>query len=255
MRILIVDDEPLARTALADILEARADIDGFACASDAVEAEERLTRESYDVMQLDISMPERTGLELLDRLRRSARPLPSVIFVTAHAQHALAAFEKHAIDYVLKPFTRALAARNKQHNTGEFTRAAPPADQCCRFERPLEPVIRASPSTSTECLLAKAKSSWKAYASESRVLPLASRSMGRRCSKNVVRFGDSIAAIRAGLQGSDGESVAQRMRRGPSASRSRWQGESLHSRAECRLYIFWQERFSSQPVLLGLDLW
>lgn len=106
MRVLIVDDEPLARTALADILEARADIDGFDCANDAVDAEERLSRENYDVMLLDISMPERNGLELLDRLQRSQRALPAVVFVTAHAQHALAAFERHAIDYVLKPFSR-----------------------------------------------------------------------------------------------------------------------------------------------------
>lgn len=105
MRVLIVDDEPLARTALAQILAARPDIEHFDSAGDAIEAQERLSKNSYDVMLLDISMPELSGLDLLGRLQQNGRPLPSVVLVTAHAQHALAAFEKHAVDYVLKPFS------------------------------------------------------------------------------------------------------------------------------------------------------
>ena len=105
MRVLIVDDEPLARTALAPILAARSDVERFDSASDAIEAQERLSKHSYDVMLLDISMPELSGLELLGRLQQYGRPLPSVVLVTAHAQHAVAAFEKHAVDYVLKPFS------------------------------------------------------------------------------------------------------------------------------------------------------
>ena len=105
MRVLIVDDEPLARTALAQILAARPDVERFDSASDAIEAQERLSKHSYDVMLLDISMPELSGLELLGRLQQYGRPFPSVVLVTAHAQHAVAAFEKHAVDYVLKPFS------------------------------------------------------------------------------------------------------------------------------------------------------
>jgi len=105
MRVLIVDDEPLARSALAKILAARPDVERFDSASDAIEAQERLSKDSYDVMLLDISMPELSGLELLDRLQQSEHPLPSVVLVTAYAQHAVAAFEKHAVDYVLKPFS------------------------------------------------------------------------------------------------------------------------------------------------------
>ncbi len=105
MRVLIVDDEPLARTALAQILAARPDVERFDSARDAIEAQERLSKHSYDVMLLDISMPELSGLELLGRLQQYGRPLPSVVLVTAHAQHAVAAFEKHAVDYVLKPFS------------------------------------------------------------------------------------------------------------------------------------------------------
>jgi two-component system LytT family response regulator len=105
MRVLIVDDEPLARTALAQILAARPDVERFDSARDAIEAQERLSKESYDVMLLDISMPELSGLDLLGRLQSHGRPLPSVVLVTAHAQHAVEAFEKHAVDYVLKPFS------------------------------------------------------------------------------------------------------------------------------------------------------
>jgi two-component system, LytTR family, response regulator len=105
VRVLIVDDEPLARTALAQILAARPDVERFDSASDAIEAQESLSKHSYDVMLLDISMPELSGLELLGRLQQYGRPLPSVVLVTAHAEHAVAAFEKHAVDYVLKPFS------------------------------------------------------------------------------------------------------------------------------------------------------
>ena len=105
MRVLIVDDEPLARTALAQILAARSDVERFDAAADAFEAQEHLSKANYDVMLLDISMPELSGLDLLGGLQRQGRPLPSVVMVTAYAQHAVAAFEKHAVDYILKPFS------------------------------------------------------------------------------------------------------------------------------------------------------
>lgn len=105
MRVLIVDDEPLARAALATILTANPDVERFDSANDAIEAQEYLSRESYDVMLLDISMPELSGLDLVSRLRQHERPLPSVVFVTAYAKYAVAAFERHAVDYVLKPFS------------------------------------------------------------------------------------------------------------------------------------------------------
>ena len=106
MRVLIIDDEPLARTALANILAVRRDIEHFECANDAIEALEKLGEGSYDVLLLDINMPELSGIELLDHLKQRGQPLPSIIFVTAHDEHAITAFERHAIDYVLKPFSK-----------------------------------------------------------------------------------------------------------------------------------------------------
>lgn len=105
MRVLIVDDEPLSRSALANALAARSDIETLDSADDAVEALEMLGKKSYDVLLLDIHMPELSGIELADCLNKQKRPIPSIVFVTAHHQHALAAFEKHAVDYVLKPFS------------------------------------------------------------------------------------------------------------------------------------------------------
>jgi two-component system, LytTR family, response regulator len=107
MRVLIVDDEPLAQAALTTILSERDDVERFDCASDALEAIEKLEEISYDVLLVDINMPEMSGIEFLDRLRAVHNTLPSVVFVTAHDEHAIAAFEKQAVDYVLKPFDAA----------------------------------------------------------------------------------------------------------------------------------------------------
>lgn len=105
MRVLIVDDEPLARSALANALAARNDIEGFDSAIDAIDALEKLQKKTYDVILLDIHMPELSGIELVDCLKKRNQPVPAVIFVTAHHEHAIAAFEKHAVDYILKPFS------------------------------------------------------------------------------------------------------------------------------------------------------
>src|ERR1700736_2758313 len=105
MRVLIVDDERLAQTALANILSARSDVEHFYSADDAIEALEKLATDSYDVLLLDINMLHLSGTELLDQLRERNRPLPSIVFVTAHVEDAVAAFERHTVDYVLKPFS------------------------------------------------------------------------------------------------------------------------------------------------------
>ena len=105
MRVLIVDDEPLARSALQQALCGRNDIEALDSAADAIQALDMMQTEEYDVVLLDIRMPELSGIELADRLNKRNRPTPSIIFVTAHDQHAVAAFESHAVDYVLKPFS------------------------------------------------------------------------------------------------------------------------------------------------------
>jgi len=104
MRVLIVDDEPLAQTALANILSARRDVEHYDSANDAIEALEKLATDSYDVLLLDIDL-DLSGSKLVDQLRERNLPLPSIVFATTHVEHAVAAFEKHTVDYVLKPFS------------------------------------------------------------------------------------------------------------------------------------------------------
>jgi two-component system LytT family response regulator len=103
MHVLIVDDEPHAQIALTNILAHRREVEAVDTANDAVEALDKLTHRSFDVLLLD--MPEVSGIKLLDQLTELGRYLPSVVFVTPYQQHALAASNKHAVEYVLKPFS------------------------------------------------------------------------------------------------------------------------------------------------------
>jgi len=105
MRVLMVDDEPLAQTSLASVLGARDDIESFDVANDGIEALEKLRHEAYDVLLLDINRPSISGMGLLDQLREDQGSIPSVIVVTAQQEQAVAAFQRHAVDYVLKLFS------------------------------------------------------------------------------------------------------------------------------------------------------
>ena len=96
MRVLIVDDEtPPSRRALENALRGRNDIQALDCANDAIDASGIGYRRSPTTFfLLDIQMPELSGIELADRLNKRRQPIPSIVFVTAHHQHAVAAFEK-----------------------------------------------------------------------------------------------------------------------------------------------------------------
>lgn len=140
MRVLIVDDEPLAQVALANILADRPDVERFDSACDAINALAKLSKDSYDVLLLDINMPEISGIELLDQIKPHDATLPSIIFVTAYEEHAIAAFGKHAVDYVLKPFSKermndALDVACRR-NAGE--RAAKLVEQVSQLQRHLQ---------------------------------------------------------------------------------------------------------------------
>ncbi len=101
LRILIVDDEPLARDSIRSLLadDAEVRVVGEGTGSDA---EALIARGRPDIMFLDIQMPEVDGFGVLDRV--GADTVPVVIFVTAYDQYAVRAFEVHALDYLLKPF-------------------------------------------------------------------------------------------------------------------------------------------------------
>lgn len=104
LRTLIVDDEPPARERLRLLLADEQDIEVVGECGSGDEALDAIERESPDLVFLDIQMPIMDGFEVLDSLDRDR--LPGIIFATAYERYALQAFEVHALDYLLKPFTR-----------------------------------------------------------------------------------------------------------------------------------------------------
>ena len=106
-RTLIIDDEAPARKHLRNLLAAHPEIEIVGEASSAAEASKLCEKLRADLLFLDIQMPRATGFDLLPKLS----PVPRIIFVTAHEEFAVRAFEVNAIDYLLKPvFADRLAA-------------------------------------------------------------------------------------------------------------------------------------------------
>jgi len=105
LTVLVVDDEPLAAGRLAELAEEIPGCRVLAQAGNAEQALDLLQQHAPDVVLLDISMPGLSGLELANALQGLKHP-PFIIFCTAHDQHALKAFEAHAVDYLLKPVRR-----------------------------------------------------------------------------------------------------------------------------------------------------
>ena len=101
MRVLIVDDEPLARTGVALRLKTCADIEVIGECEDGSSAVQKIIELSPDLVFLDVQMPGMDGFEVLRSLPKEK--MPNVIFLTAYEEHALQAFEVNAIDYLLKP--------------------------------------------------------------------------------------------------------------------------------------------------------
>jgi two-component system, LytTR family, response regulator len=101
VRALIVDDEPLARRGVLLRLRRFKDFEVVGECADGSSAVEKIRELSPDVVFLDVQMPGMNGFEVLRALPKES--LPGVIFLTAYEQHALRAFEVHALDYLLKP--------------------------------------------------------------------------------------------------------------------------------------------------------
>ena len=102
LRAFLVDDEPLALKRLARLLEATGRVEIVGRATDPAKALAQLAAEAPDVVFLDIQMPGLSGLQVAERVP----PHAMVVFTTAYEQHAVAAFEVNAVDYLLKPIAR-----------------------------------------------------------------------------------------------------------------------------------------------------
>jgi two-component system LytT family response regulator len=104
IRTLIVDDELLARERLRQLLHGHPEIELVGECADGLEAVSALEKERPDLVFLDIQIPELDGFGVVQAIR--VDPMPVIVFVTAHNQFAVRAFEVHAVDYLLKPFDR-----------------------------------------------------------------------------------------------------------------------------------------------------
>jgi two-component system LytT family response regulator len=146
MKALIIDDEDLARAVVREHLAAHPDVEVVAECANGFEALKAAAQHQPDLIFLDIQMPKLDGFEVLELLEAEGRR-PAVVFVTAYDQHAMRAFEAHAVDYLLKPFSKerfdaALTkARALQANP---TAPPPPATElatAARQGKPLERIV------------------------------------------------------------------------------------------------------------------
>jgi two-component system LytT family response regulator len=101
IRVLLVDDEPLAREMLREMLQGDSQVVIVGESCNGTEALEAISAHSPDLLFLDVQMPELGGFDVLEAL---GKDIPRVIFVTAYDQYAVRAFEVNALDYLLKPF-------------------------------------------------------------------------------------------------------------------------------------------------------
>jgi two-component system, LytTR family, response regulator len=102
MKALIIDDEPLARSVVAEYLQQFPQIEVVQECNDGFEGLKAITQHQPDLIFLDIQMPKINGFEMLELVEQP----PAVIFTTAFDEFAIKAFESHAVDYLLKPFSR-----------------------------------------------------------------------------------------------------------------------------------------------------
>ena len=134
MRVLVIDDERPALDELAFLLRRDPRIEEVLTTDAATEAFRLLQELDVDAVFLDIQMPGLSGLELAQVLARFKAP-PPVVFVTAHEEHAVEAFDLHAVDYVLKPVREDRLAEAVRRVVEEPGRAAAPGDEQIPVER------------------------------------------------------------------------------------------------------------------------
>ena len=118
MRILVADDEALARRRVREMLRDDPDIAVVGECSNGKEVSEAIASLKPDLVFLDIQMPGASGVEVASTLEGAAKPM--VIFITAHDQYAIRAFEIDAVDYLLKPFDRERFAQTLDRAKAEF---------------------------------------------------------------------------------------------------------------------------------------
>jgi two-component system LytT family response regulator len=120
LRVLVVDDEAPARRKILRLLKDENSVEILGEADSGEAAIAAIEKQHPDLVFLDVQMPGLDGFGVIEELSSTGQPLPQIIFVTAHDQFALKAFEVHALDYLLKPvseerFGQALRRASAQH--------------------------------------------------------------------------------------------------------------------------------------------
>ncbi len=144
-RVLVVDDEPLAREVAVNLLRRDSEVDRVAECADGLRARGVIADTSPDIVFLDIEMPGLSGVQLAEDLHGG---IPVVVFMTAFSQHAVRAFDLAATDYVLKPFSdeRFLEALARAKRRVRERRLGELASQMASVAAELQPTESAAPS-------------------------------------------------------------------------------------------------------------
>lgn len=132
IRVVIVDDEELARSYLRELLGSHPEIEVAAECSNGFEAVKAVAELKPDLLFLDVQMPKLDGFEVLELIG----PETAVVFVTAYDQYALRAFDVHAVDYLLKPFNQARFEAALDRARQRIGARLPPAAQLAAAARP-----------------------------------------------------------------------------------------------------------------------
>jgi two-component system LytT family response regulator len=145
MRVLIVDDEAPARARLRQMVLSQEGFEIAGEASTGMEAIKLVSELKPDLMLLDIQMPVLSGIDVAANL---PAPRPQIIFCTAHDQHAVDAFELHAVDYLLKPISRArlTEALNRVRALGAAPRTDAAWDRAVRRQEPARFLVKKNAS-------------------------------------------------------------------------------------------------------------
>jgi two-component system LytT family response regulator len=125
IRTVIVDDEQPARLVLREFLSAHEEVHIIAECTNGFEAVKAMSESKPDLVILDIQMPKLNGFEVLELVDRP----PAIIFATAYNQYAIKAFEVHAVDYLLKPFSKERLAEALDHAKGHLKKNSLPLQE------------------------------------------------------------------------------------------------------------------------------
>ncbi|MGL4604878.1 MAG: LytR/AlgR family response regulator transcription factor [Iodobacter sp.] len=137
LRALIADDEPLARLLIRDYLGSHGDIEIIAECANGLQAEQQIRISNPDLVFLDIQMPKLTGLEVLQLTGRRN----GIIFTTAYDRYALKAFDLHAVDYLLKPFSQSRFDEALHKARTQLGKAQPALDQLMQADPILQRIL------------------------------------------------------------------------------------------------------------------